>query len=447
MFQGYIGKSGTLATSQKALTKDVVCNAAATDVLEEYDVDNAIKVRDEVDDVTEQSAAQPISIENEDVRFLESDHAYEKRENKGNSATLSPKSGFMLMKREMDKLKYENDQMANKLAAYEANIPQTITTRLVFDQIAENDEVVKLYTGIPSSAIFLWLFKGLKDKICRLHYFKGRSSYEYDNCYQGDRPGPVRSLDGRTELLLTLMKLKLNLLEADLSVRFEVSVQHVSAIISTYIPFLGLELKKFIIWPSVAAIKNYNPLCFRGLGNVISIIDCTEISAQTPSLAKSNSQMFSSYKHRTTVKLLVGCSTSGSVSYLSKVSGGSMSDREIVVRSDFLDYVQKTHLETSENTVILADKGFNIQDILLPYNVKLMIPPFLKGKKQLSEHENQMTKRIASSRIHIERVINRIKNFKILQHTVASEFYDLIDYIVIICGAIVNLNPPIIPMK
>ena len=43
--------------------------------------------------------------------------------------------------------------------------------------------------------------------------------------------------DHKSELLLTFMKVRLNLLEKDLDFRFEVSVQHVSAILSTYIFF------------------------------------------------------------------------------------------------------------------------------------------------------------------------------------------------------------------
>lgn len=44
----------------------------------------------------------------------------------------------------------------------------------------------------------------------------------------------------------------------------------------------------------------------------------------------------------------------------------------------------------------MADRGFDIQDDLTPLGVKVNIPPFLKGKKQLDEHEMIETGRIAS---------------------------------------------------
>ena len=35
----------------------------------------------------------------------------------------------------------------------------------------------------------------------------------------------------------------------------------------------------------------------------------------------------------------------------------------------------------------MADRGFDIQDDLTPLGVKVNIPPFLKGRKQLDEGE------------------------------------------------------------
>ena len=53
----------------------------------------------------------------------------------------------------------------------------------------------------------------------------------------------------------------------------------------------------------------------------------------------------------------------------------------------------------------MADKGLNIQDILAPYNIFLNIPAFFKKTNQLSEPTRIKDKKIASKRIHIERII------------------------------------------
>ena len=64
----------------------------------------------------------------------------------------------------------------------------------------------------------------------------------------------------------------------------------------------------------------------------------------------------------------------------------------------------------------MADKGFDIAGDQ-PQGVTHNIPPFLGGKYHLSIEEETETRRIASVRIHVERAIARIKNFKILSTT------------------------------
>jgi len=60
----------------------------------------------------------------------------------------------------------------------------------------------------------------------------------------------------------------------------------------------------------------------------------------------------------------------------------------------------------------MADKGFNIED-LLPDGVTLNIPPFKDAPQFTAEQVNE-TFEVATARIHVERAINRIKRFQIL---------------------------------
>jgi len=63
----------------------------------------------------------------------------------------------------------------------------------------------------------------------------------------------------------------------------------------------------------------------------------------------------------------------------------------------------------------MADKGFLIQDMLAPLGVRLNVPPILKSKSQMAAEDVILTKKIAQLRIHIERAIGRVKEFRILQ--------------------------------
>ena len=69
---------------------------------------------------------------------------------------------------------------------------------------------------------------------------------------------------------------------------------------------------------------------------------------------------------------------------------------------------------------ITAEKGFDVYDLFRNHNIELNHPPFLRGINQFSEEELVEMRRIASLRIHVERAIERIKNYRILDHIPAN---------------------------
>jgi hypothetical protein len=72
--------------------------------------------------------------------------------------------------------------------------------------------------------------------------------------------------------------------------------------------------------------------------------------------------------------------------------------------------------------------------------VKLYCPPF-KTKDQFTKEEVECTRRIASARIHVERKMEQIKNFRILQGTLPLALSQVADDIFFICkGAIRFVN-------
>jgi len=76
----------------------------------------------------------------------------------------------------------------------------------------------------------------------------------------------------------------------------------------------------------------------------------------------------------------------------------------------------------------MADKGFDIAYDVLLCGAKLNIPPFLKDQKQLSKNVI-LTRQIASLRIHVERAIGRIKQYRILSSVVPLTIVNSIDSI------------------
>ena len=72
------------------------------------------------------------------------------------------------------------------------------------------------------------------------------------------------------------------------------------------------------------------------------------------------------------MKLLVGIAPNGAFTFISKLWSGSTSDRKIVQESGLIDLLE-------EGDHLMADRGFNIRDVLTRRGVKLNIPPFSKG--------------------------------------------------------------------
>ena len=94
----------------------------------------------------------------------------------------------------------------------------------------------------------------------------------------------------------------------------------------------------------------------------------------------------------------------------------------------------------------MADKGFNISDLLVGKGAKLVIPPFLKDKCRFTIKNCARTSTVAKARIHVERAIARIKDFRILQGAIPLTMKDLLDDMFIIIAAITNLAPPLVPL-
>ena len=73
--------------------------------------------------------------------------------------------------------------------------------------------------------------------------------------------------------------------------------------------------------------------------------------------------------------------------------------------------------------VILADRGFNIHDSAGMYCAEVKLPPFTRGKKQLSKKEVDVSRRLSRVRIHVERVIEVVRQkYTILQSTLPINF-------------------------
>ena len=83
--------------------------------------------------------------------------------------------------------------------------------------------------------------------------------------------------------------------------------------------------------------------------------------------------------------------------------------------------------------MILADRGFTIEQSVSMYCAKVVLPPFTKGKPQLSKIEVDAARSLSQLRIHVERVIGMVKQkYTYLESTLPIKM--------IMCGKIVKVS-------
>ena len=247
----------------------------------------------------------------------------------------------------------------------------------------------------------------------------------------------VSSISHDDQLLICLMKLKFNMPLFDLADRYSVSRTTITNIYITYLHLIHEVIFKAIMVnnvPSVEKNRSCLPEAFGDFSNCRIIIDCTEFTVENPrGKLNAASLLFSNYKHNLTAKYLIGVAPNGAVTYVSDGYMGSTSDKIVTDDSGVLN-----HLKAGD--LILADKGFLIHDIM-PHGVFLNLPAFLRGKKQFTKAI--FSRKIARSRIHVERAIERMRNYAILTKVAAKERW-YCDVIVQVCGALVNMQSPLI---
>ena len=313
---------------------------------------------------------------------------------------------------------------------------QTELLRFDINQFKDKDSDIAFYTGFPNYKTLMLCFDMVKDAAKNISY--GNYDRKCFDCPPVWQPGRPRILTTFQEFVLVLMRLRLGLFERDLAHRFEISESTVSVIFRTWIRFLRLELQELIITPPRDVLQEHMPKLFKEFyPKTALIIDCTEIQMERPSALDNQSSCYSSYKSRTTMKSLVGITPSGVIGFASELYPGSITDKEITVKSGFLALLE-------QDDEIMADKGFLIQDELAAVGATLIIPAFLKGKQQFSKEEGEKNKKVASLRVHVERCMERIKNWHILDKPIPVSLAGIASDIFIVIAALTNFHPPLI---
>ena len=284
---------------------------------------------------------------------------------------------------------------------------------------------VKYFTGLETYFKFEFVFQSLRTDLFPVTY----------------RDRPVKALSLEDQFFMTLWKLRRNTPDYELGEHFGVSRTTVSNIFVSMVSFMADQWGKIDVWLTRSLTDYYMPDSFKkAYPTTRGIIDGTECYIAKPSNPRLQQATWSTYKNANTVKVLVTGNPCGLISDTTPAYGGATSDRQIVERSTLIDKCQK-------GDSLMADRGFNVQDMFAPKGVTINIPAFLKGKDHLSGATLMKDRKLASERVHIERLIGLTKTYKMLSQELDARYVPLASEIFFVCAMLCNFRENIVSKK
>ena len=324
----------------------------------------------------------------------------------------------------IEDLRHENSLLRSKL--------------LRIENIKDDDVKFQFYTNLPNYKVFTALSDYLKTRTNgNMCYWRGETT-NFEGKAQSK--GPDRKLSFEEEFFIVLVKLKTGNFNEDLSHIFDISKGQVSRLFSTWVNFLSNELR--ILFEMQESDSSQMAECYEAFENLRIVLDCTELMIQRASNLDARKKTFSNYKHHDTVKFLVGISPSLAVNYVSRAWGGRASDKHITMNSEELIG------QLNQGDSVMVDRGFTIGSDLKKMGVELLMPEFKgRNRAQFTSQEAARSEYISKARIHIERVIQRIKTFHFLERVIRLNMQDIVEQIFLVCAYLTNFQLPVIRRK
>jgi len=162
---------------------------------------------------------------------------------------------------------------------------------------------IHYYTGLENYSKFLYVLSTL-----------GHSAYNLT--YYGHR---CDNISVPNQFFLTLIKLRLHSPNFELSRMFRISENSVANVFITWLNFMAVQWRELNLFASRDLTTLFMPDDFRHkFPSTRLIIDGMECPIKKPQNPLSQQVTFSSYKNRNTIKVVVGSTPGGLISYISE---------------------------------------------------------------------------------------------------------------------------------
>ncbi|KAK3911460.1 Ryanodine receptor 1 [Frankliniella fusca] len=156
------------------------------------------------------------------------------------------------------------------------------------------------------------------------------------------------------------------------------------------------------------------PEAFKAFENFRVCIDTTEVRIQSPDNLEQQGNTYSDYKSGNASHV------GGGMSFISPGFEGSMSDVDIYNQSGIREFLEP-------GDMVLADRGFRVEEECDEDGVLLFHPPFLRGRSQFTAEEEMLTKEVLKKE--------------------SNSMLHYLDQMVYVAGCLINFMPEVVKNK
>lgn len=296
------------------------------------------------------------------------------------------------------------DDILKALKKENQTLRESVEKMSLSESSLKNDaEKVRFYTGLPNYFVLetvMWLLAPHMDGMKNIKLSKFQ------------------------QLLLTLMRLRLDLRNQDLAYRFGVKVSTVTRTVHQMVGIMSSTLvPTAVFWPSRAELRKNLPAALRSTHpDCAVIIDCFTVPFEEP-VSRGNHQQQQQQQRTGTgcnvLKYLIGVAPQGVVTFVSRGALGNVSDKSLTEGCGLL-------CKLLPGDVVLASRDLDIADSVAARGARFKAAGSHQGDAQAGSECSLAANASsdgASVQRHVDRVISMVKQrYSMLTGPIESAF-------------------------
>ncbi|XP_022099294.1 uncharacterized protein LOC110983925 [Acanthaster planci] len=304
--------------------------------------------------------------------------------------------------------------------------------RYFLERFSNDPAKLQFYTGFQTHAMFMAFFQCVLPHASSLAQWGQTVTRLLGEGLSQQRRGSQCQLSLFDQFFLFLNKVKLGSFDEDLADKYGISPSAVTMLTITWANFLYDLLGSVCLWPTREKVSRLLPDAFKLCPKTRVILDCTELTIQTPFPANVNQKLCPSVKRCSTVtcKGLVGISPGGFVTFVSGLYDGGTSGEDVTEDCGILDL-----LEPGDE--VIADTGLGIGDLLIEIDCALVDMPLSSAQRNEDSDHTCLSD-------HIERITQRVKQFHLLDRPLPKSLADVANELWTVCCLLPNFQGPLI---